>query len=143
MIYVHKKVNAFSHTGSQNAGIVVHCMGSNHFPIVSSMSLGNYLDTSTSLPFKFNGFHLVFEDCCTLMTGVWNLEPKLHDENDWILWWESTNRRTIKLLRGWGKIVSRLQRRREKWVHWRLTKIHTFPEENIHIVTLEEEAAKE
>jgi hypothetical protein len=50
-------------------------------PIVLAIPLGDYVDPPTFVPFKMNASHLAFEDCCTLVTDVWNLELIQQGEN--------------------------------------------------------------
>jgi hypothetical protein len=50
----------------------------------------------------------------------------------WILWWEAIVCHIVKFMRGWGRMMA------QQW----LEEVHIFLEEDLHNVTLQEEAAK-
>jgi len=127
---------------SRPVDVLMDVTGSDHLPIQTMLYLGHSADAPPSSVLKLNVSHLESEDFRALVHRVWKLSPWPLGAQGWILWWEAAVCRTVKFMRGWGRMMAR-KRRKELWVaRQKLEEVCIFLEEDIQNVALQEEAAK-
>jgi len=59
-----------------------------------------------------------------------------------VLWWEAAIRRTVKFMRGWGRMIVRKHRRELREARQKLEEVCILLEEDLHNITLQEDATQ-